>query len=96
MSAFARGDRVRYWGGARPGGIAGEVVVVDWAGHPGMYVVNAAGTELIAYERDLTAVTTSASGVVTTGIPAEMDPLGAADEDDYLRRLIALGLVVDD
>jgi hypothetical protein len=71
VSAFDRGDRVRYWGGARPGGIAGEVVVVDWAGHAGMYVVNASGTELIAYERDLTAVTTSPSGLIALGLVVE-------------------------
>ena len=78
MSAFARGDRVRYWGGARPEGIAAEVVVVDWAGHPGMYVVNASGTELIAYERDLTRsarVITGASGAAdpTTGRQSDHD-----------------------
>jgi hypothetical protein len=32
----------------------------------------------------------------TRRIPPEMDPLGAVDEDDYLRRLIALGLVIND
>jgi hypothetical protein len=30
------------------------------------------------------------------GIPDDLDPLGAVDEDDYLRRLIAVGLVVDE
>lgn len=54
MSAFSVGDRVRYWGGARPEGMAGEVVSVDPHGWPGFLIVNVSGTEVYAHERDLT------------------------------------------
>jgi hypothetical protein len=55
MSAFAEGDRVRFWGGARPEGISGVVVAVEVAGIPGGLIVNLSGVEVYCHERDLTA-----------------------------------------
>lgn len=54
MSTFAVGDRVRFWGGARPEGMPGVVTVLDVAGIPGCHIVNVQGTEVVANERDLT------------------------------------------
>jgi hypothetical protein len=57
VSGFAVGDRVRYWGGARPEGLAGEVVVVEPHGWPGFLIVNLSGTEVYANENSLTKST---------------------------------------
>jgi hypothetical protein len=54
MSDFAVGDRVRFWGGARPEGLPGVIVMLEVAGIPGCHIVNVQGTEVIANVRSLT------------------------------------------
>ena len=59
--------------------------------------VSAAGNVHCRWSGVVHGVNVIVTGVAAEdGIPTDLDPLSAVDEDDYLRRLIALGLVVDE